>query len=106
MTSQSMRERAAKVADDTQAECKRLGARHGEVASGIIARSIRALPDEPDPTRAALEECVRAMEEARITIGARTDIMTLTQKECAVNAAWHILERALRTARNALGKGE
>lgn len=71
-----MRERAAKVAEEIAA-CKLAEAKNAKavcdhgVASAYLAqrdtalaigREIRTLPDDSNPTRSALEECVRAME--------------------------------------------
>lgn len=71
MVTTTMQERAAKVADarlaklkDAESKCEmnlHVAMNLAQQAEAeIIGDQIRALP--PDPTRAALEECVRAME--------------------------------------------
>lgn len=59
-----MRERAAEVADSMANEMERLCSANAMQASQLIARTIRALPDDdPNPTRAALEECAASLLE-------------------------------------------
>jgi hypothetical protein len=58
------------------------------------AERIEALEAENARLRAAVDEADRA----RIMIGARLDSMTELQKECAINEAWHVLQRAIANA--------
>jgi len=124
MTSHSMRERAAKVADAFEAKADAslkdnegmlgdLSVSHLKGCSETaycIARQIRALPDDPDPTRAALRDNI---ETAYIKLA------SLARMPAAENPDWspsvgnpadaEALDKAfkaIRTARNALGKGE
>lgn len=73
------------------------GGKHdGGKGRGRIA--VRAELAAKDAEIARLREALNECDRARVMIGARLDRMNELQKECAVNEAWHVLQRAIANA--------
>lgn len=103
----AMKERAAKVAE-SYCDYARGQSSYDEGrsdAAAMIASAIRALP--PDPTRAALEQCVKAMKQIiEETPHPQLFERTVEGREAFIERLKNIARAPLATARNALDEGE